>query len=64
MRETDRMPHVSPEAIIEEVVDELALGDLGQSVDGFRIERVGPGTLMLDYGDAGRFRLEVTAQGG
>ncbi|MGO4600304.1 hypothetical protein [Terrabacter sp. 2YAF2] len=58
------MSNVSPEAIIEEIIDELALGDLGQAVDAFRMERVGPGTVLLDYGEAGRFRLHVTRQSG
>ena len=56
------MPRVSPETIIEEVIDELAMGVLGQSVDDFRIERVAPSVLLLDYGTLGRFRLEVTEQ--
>jgi hypothetical protein len=50
---------LTPADIIEEIVDELALGELGQSVDAFRFTRTGPGTLELDYGDLGRFVLSV-----
>ncbi|WP_182526778.1 hypothetical protein [Nocardioides dongkuii] len=56
------MPPLTTEDIIEAIIDELAIGELGQSVDSVRIDRVGSGTLMLDYGDAGRFRLDVSQQ--
>lgn len=34
--------------IIEAIIDELAIGELGESVDSFVLERVGPGDLSLD----------------
>jgi hypothetical protein len=55
---------LTPADIIEAIVDELAMGELGERFDAFRIERSAPGTLLLDYGDAGRFRLDVTAAKG
>lgn len=51
---------LTPADIIEAIVDELAVGELGERFDAFRIDRTAPGTLLLDYGDAGRFRLDVT----
>jgi hypothetical protein len=50
---------VSPEDIIEAVLDPLAMGDLGERVEAFRFERLSPGSLLLDFGAAGRFRLDV-----
>jgi hypothetical protein len=50
---------LSPEDIVEAIVEELAMGDLGESVEAFRFERLAPGKLRLDFGDAGRFHLVV-----
>jgi hypothetical protein len=50
---------ITAEQIIEELVDGLAMGDLGESVESFHFTRVGPGVLRLDYGDAGQFTLTV-----
>jgi len=54
-----RRPGLTPGDIIEAIIDELAMGELGQSVDAIVIDRTGPGSLHVDYGEAGRFRLEV-----
>ena len=53
---------LSPSDIIEEIVDELAMGSLGEAVPAFELRRTAPGTLFLDYGDAGRFVLTVVEQ--
>jgi len=45
--------------IIEAVIDPLAMGDLGESVNAFRFERLSSGSLLLDFGEEGRFRLDV-----
>jgi hypothetical protein len=50
---------LTPADIIEALVDELAMGELGERFAEFRIERAAPGELLLDYGDGGRFRLHV-----
>jgi hypothetical protein len=50
---------LSAEDIIEAVIDPVAMGDLGESVDAFRFERLSPGSLLLDFGEEGRFRLDV-----
>lgn len=50
---------LTPDDILEELIDELAAGDLGESVDAFNLTRVAPGSLVLDYGDRGRFTLVV-----
>jgi hypothetical protein len=50
---------LTPDDIIEALIDELAMGDLGQSVDSFTFTRTGLGSLTLDYGELGRFRLSV-----
>lgn len=50
---------IEPSDIIEQVIDELAMGELGQSIDGFKFSRIGPGELLLDYGAAGLFVLEI-----
>jgi hypothetical protein len=50
---------ITPDQIIEDFVDALATGELGQSVDAFQFTRLGPGMLRLDYGDGGRFILTV-----
>ncbi len=47
------------QAIIEEIIDPLAMGDLGESVDAFPVTRLDEGTLLLDYGKRGRFILAV-----
>ncbi len=62
LRDTVGVPPLTPDDIIEAIIDELAMGELGQTVDSFHFHRAGPGTLLLDYGDAGRFRLDVSAQ--
>jgi hypothetical protein len=51
---------ISRQAIIEEIIDPLAMGDLGESVDAFHMTRPDEGTLLLDYGQHGRFILAVT----
>lgn len=51
---------LTPADIIEAIIDELAMGELGEQFDTFRIDRVGDGSLLLDYGAAGRFNLDVT----
>jgi hypothetical protein len=38
------------------------MGDLGQKVDAFLMARTGPGSLLFDYGDSGRFTLTVAGQ--
>jgi hypothetical protein len=53
---------ITPDDIIEQIIDELAMGDLGQKVDAFLIARTGPGSLLFDYGDSGRFTLTVAGQ--
>ena len=50
----------SPVDIVEAVIDELALGDLAERVDTFSMSRLEDGSVLLDYGSAGRFKLEVT----
>lgn len=50
---------ITSDDIIEAIIDELAMGELGESVEAFEFSRTGPGTLLLDYGDLGRFRLSV-----
>lgn len=52
---------ISVEDVIETVADELRAGHLGESADALHIRRTGPGSLLLDYGDAGRFSLVVSA---
>ena len=54
----------TPADIIEAIIDELVMWELGEGIEAFQIDRVGPGTLMLDYGDEGRFRLDVTETNG
>lgn len=55
----DARVDVTPNAIIEEIIDDLAMGELGQSVDGFSLTRLGDGELRLDYGADGSFVLTV-----
>ena len=50
---------LTPADIIEAIVDELAMGELMEALDAVQIRRTGPGCLILDYGKAGRFRLDV-----
>jgi hypothetical protein len=50
---------ITPNDIIEAVVDELATGDLAQSVDAFQFTRISSGELLLAFGEAGRFVLTV-----
>lgn len=52
--------HLQPGDIIEAIIDELAMGELGEQVDEFAFTRTSDGSLLLDYGAAGRFKLEVT----
>jgi hypothetical protein len=54
---------LSPADIIEAIVDELATGELSDGLDALHIRRIGPGTSLLDYGDAGSFRLDVVEVG-
>lgn len=51
---------LTPADIIEAIVDELAV-EVGEPFDTVNIERTGPGTLFLNYGEGGQFRLDVTA---
>lgn len=60
VRHTSRM-RLTPNDIIEALVDELVTGELGEQHDTLRLSREAQGVLMLDYGEAGRFRLEVTS---
>ncbi|MGN6780049.1 MAG: hypothetical protein ACTHJH_00950 [Marmoricola sp.] len=53
---------LTPNDIIEAIIDELAMGELGESVEAFALKRVGPGDLMLDYGELGKFRLIVSEE--
>jgi hypothetical protein len=53
---------ITPQDIIEAIIDELAMGELGESVDAFILTSIGPGELRLDYGEWGTFRLTVTAE--
>ncbi|MDO9455986.1 hypothetical protein [Nocardioides sp.] len=52
---------LTPNDIIEALVDELVMGELGEQHDSLRLAREASGVLTLDYGEAGRFRLEVTS---
>jgi len=49
----------TPDEILEELIDDLAMGELSESVDAFKFTKTAPGTLVLDYGDRGRFTLVV-----
>lgn len=51
-----------PEDIIEAIVDELLMGDLAEDFPDIRVTRTGPGSLLLDYGEEGRFALQVEPQ--
>jgi hypothetical protein len=48
--------------IIEAVTDELVMGELADDVPSIQVERTGPGSLLLDYGSAGRFTLTVAPE--
>lgn len=50
---------ITPDRILEEFLDDLAMGDLGRSVESFNFMRLGPGSVRLDYGEAGSFILTV-----
>lgn len=50
----------SPADIVEAIIDELAMGDLGEQIDSFSLSRVEDGTVLLCYGSSGRFELEDT----
>ena len=50
---------LTPDDIIEELIDELATNEFGESVDAFKFSRTAPGSLLLDYGERGRFTLVV-----
>ncbi|WP_141820070.1 hypothetical protein [Humibacillus xanthopallidus] len=52
---------LSPGDVIEAIIDELVVGELGEQRASVRVDRLAPGSLFLDYGDAGRFRLDVVA---
>jgi len=54
---------ITPELIIENLIDELAMGELGQSVDGVHFLRLAPGILRLEYGELGSFILSVDQAG-
>jgi len=58
--ETDAMA-VTPADIIEAIVDELVIGDVASDAPEVEVSRTGPGSLLLDYGHQGRFRLTVTS---
>ncbi len=48
--------------ITEEIVDNLVVG-FGDRSPTIRVSRTGPGTLDLDYGEAGHFTLTVAEVG-
>ena len=50
---------ITPADIIEAVIDELVMGELGDGIEAIAIERTGEGSLLLDYGPEGRFTLVV-----
>jgi hypothetical protein len=51
---------ISPGDVIEQIVDDIAMGELGQSTDSFAVSRIDDGTLLLDYGASGKFTVAVT----
>lgn len=51
---------LTPDDILEELIDELATGALGESVDAFELTKTDSDSLILDYGDRGRFTLVVS----
>lgn len=53
---------LSPSDIIEAIIDELVTGELGDATENVDVKRTGPGSLALDYGRQGRFRLTVTPE--
>ena len=56
---TDRVTSkITPTEITESIVDDLVMGFDDRS-PSIRVTRTGPGSLDLDYGQAGRFRLVV-----
>lgn len=50
---------VASEDIIESIRDELVMGDMGQRFEDLTVGRTACGSLLLDYGKAGRFKLTV-----
>ncbi|MDP3889663.1 hypothetical protein [Nocardioides sp.] len=58
MSAKDHFVPLTPADIIEAIVDELAV-EVGEPFVTVNIERAGPGTLLLNYGDGGQFRLDV-----
>jgi hypothetical protein len=48
--------------IIEAIVDELVMSDLADDIPSIHVERTGPGSLLLNYGSAGRFTLTVAPE--
>lgn len=50
---------ITPADIIEAVIDELVMAELGDGTETIAIERTGGGALLLDYGPKGRFTLVV-----
>jgi hypothetical protein len=50
---------LNPADIIETIVDERASGELADRFNALDIQRTAPGSLLLDYGNGGRFRLDV-----
>ncbi len=53
---------LTPSDIIEAIVDELVVGDFASNIEAARVERTGPGSLLLDYGSQGRFSLTVVPE--
>jgi hypothetical protein len=53
---------LSPEDIVERILDDLIMGEFGDSVDALEVSKSGPGSLVLDYGKLGRFRLSVVEE--
>jgi hypothetical protein len=54
---------ITPADIIEEIVDGLAMGAIGQASMNLNFERTGPGSLLLDFGGSPQlFTLTVEAK--
>lgn len=52
---------MEPADVIELIIDNRAMADGLGGVPAIHIARTGPGSLDIDYGDAGRFTLTVEA---
>jgi hypothetical protein len=58
----DLITAISPSDLIEEILDDLAMGEIGQQAESFALSRIDAGTVLLDYGSLGKFRLTVTTE--